>query len=72
MNIAEGSSRTSRADIGWFIQIAASSVFEVISQFSISTRRGFVGEHDYGQVYAAADKESRMLSDLRKALEGAQ
>ena len=68
-NIAEGSSRSSRADFSRFVEIATGSVFEVVSQSTISKRQGFLSEADYGKLYAAAEKQSRMLSGLRKSLE---
>ena len=68
-NIAEGSSRSSRPDFARFIEIATGSVFEVVSQATISKRQGFLTEAAYGQVYAAAEKQSRMLSGLRRSLD---
>ena len=41
-NIAEGSSRASRNDFARFVEIAAGSVFELVSQAVISKRQGFV------------------------------
>lgn len=70
-NIAEGSSRSSRLDFARFIEIATGSVFEVVSQTTISKRQGFLSEQSYGQVYAAAEKQSRMLSGLRRSLDAA-
>ena len=67
-NIAEGSSRSSHADFARFIELAAGSVFEVVSQATISKRQGFLSESDYRQIYSAAEKQSRMLSGLRKSL----
>ncbi len=67
-NIAEGSSRSSRPDFARFIEMATGSVFEVVSQATISRRQGFVSAEAYGQVYAAAEKQSRMLSGLRHSL----
>lgn len=68
-NIAEGSSRSSRQDFSRFIEIAAGSVFEVVSQITISKRQGLFSEAEYQRLYAAAEKQSRMLSGLRKSLE---
>ena len=68
-NIAEGSSRSSRADFARFIEIATGSVFEVVSQVTVSKRQGFLTDEAYVQVYAAAEKQSRMLSGLRRSLE---
>jgi four helix bundle protein len=67
-NIAEGSSRVSRADFARFVEIAAGSVFEVVSQSTIGKRQGFVSEAAYQNLYAAAEKQSKMLSGLRRSL----
>src|SRR3954471_22833572 len=53
-NIAEGSSRSSKTDYMRFIEIATGSVFEVISQATISKRQGFLSGADFAQLYAAA------------------
>jgi four helix bundle protein len=70
-NIAESSLRSSRPDFARFIEIATGSVFEVVSQATVSKRQGFLSEEAYDQVYAAAGKQSRMLSGLRRSLESA-
>jgi four helix bundle protein len=67
-NIAEGSSRLSRADFARFIEIAAGSMFEVVSQCTIAKRQGLLSDKSYKTVYDAAEKQSRMLSGLRKSL----
>jgi four helix bundle protein len=67
-NLAEGSSRLSRADFGRFVEITAGSLFEVVSQTTIAKRQGLISESDYISVYAAAEKQSKMLSGLRKSL----
>jgi hypothetical protein len=54
-NIAEGSSRSSKSDFARFVQMAAGSVFEVVSQ-------AFV------RLYAAAEEQSKMLSGLKRSL----
>ena len=68
-NVAEGCSRSSRADYARFVEIATGSVFEVVSQATIGRSQGFINEADYQRVYLAAEKQSRMLSGLRKSLE---
>jgi four helix bundle protein len=70
-NIAEGSSRSSRPDFARFIEIATGSVFEVVSQVTVSKRQGFLTDQAYEQVYSVAEKQSRMLSGLRRSLEAA-
>ena len=67
-NIAEGTSRVSKADFSRFIEIATGSVFEVVSQAFVSKRQGFLTEFDFKKLYSAADEQSRMLSGLRKSL----
>ena len=70
-NIAEGCSRSSRVDYARFVEIATGSVFEVVSQATIGRNQGFLAETHYQQLYQAAEKQSRMLSGLRKSLESA-
>ncbi len=67
-NLAEASSRSSRSDYARFVEIAAGSVFEVISQATISHRQGLLSETDFGQLYSACEKQIKMLSGLRKSL----
>jgi four helix bundle protein len=67
-NIAEGSSRSSKTDFARFIEIAAGSVFEVISQATISKRQGFLSEAAFVKLYVAAEEQSKMLSGLKKSL----
>src|SRR5664279_5715859 len=67
-NLAEGCSRSSRADYARFVEIATGSVFEVVSQATIGRNQGFLNQGDYQQVYDAPEKQSRMLSGLRQSL----
>jgi four helix bundle protein len=67
-NLAEGCSRSSKADYARFVEIATGSVFEVVSQATIGRHQGFLDQTDYRQVYDAAEKQSRMLSGLRRSL----
>lgn len=67
-NIAEGSSRFSHDDFARFIEIATGSLFEVINQSVIAQRQGFLSDHDYSALYAAAEEQGRMLSGLRRSL----
>jgi len=69
-NIAEGSSRNSRKDFVRFIEIAAGSVYEVVSQSFIGRNQGFLTPEEFEVLYAAADEQSRMLSGLRRSLLG--
>jgi len=67
-NLAEGSSRVSRPDFARFVEIATGSLFEVVSQAIISKRQGFLPEVDFNQLYSACEKQSKMLSGLRRSL----
>jgi four helix bundle protein len=67
-NIAEGSSRTSRTDFARFVKIATGSLFEVLSQARIPTNQKFLMQNSYDEISAAAEKQSRMLSGLRRSL----
>src|SRR5262245_27377337 len=70
-NVAEGSSRSPRADYARFVEIATGSLFEVISQATIGRNPGFLTEAEYQKLYEAAEKQSRMLSGLKRSLESA-
>jgi four helix bundle protein len=67
-NIAEGSSRASRTDFARFIEIATGSLFEVVSQAKVSIDQGFLSKLEYEKIAAAAEKQCRMLSGLRRSL----
>jgi four helix bundle protein len=67
-NLAEGSSRLSRTDFARFVEIAAGSLFEVLSQARISLNQKFLAQTSYDRISAAAEKQSRMLSGLRRSL----
>jgi four helix bundle protein len=67
-NLAEGSSRVSRTDFSRFVEIATGSLLEVVSQTTITLRRRMIARNDYGRIYAAAEKQSKMLSGLRGSL----
>ena len=69
-NLAEGSSRISRTDFSRFVEIATGSLFEVVSQTTIALRRRMIVESEYKRIYAAAEKQSKMLSGLRRSLSG--
>ena len=67
-NLAEGSSRSSRTDFARFVEIAAGSLFEVVSQLMIAKNQGFLDKLDHQQLYVSAEELVRMLSGLRKSL----
>ena len=67
-NIAEGASRSSKNDFARFTEIAAGSLFEVVSHSFIARRQNFLTSEAFGKIYAAAEEESRVLSGLRRSL----
>ena len=67
-NPAEGSSRSSRPDFARFVEIATGSLFEIISQATVAKRQGFLSEPDFNRLYGACEKQSKMLSGLRRSL----
>jgi len=69
-NLAEGSSRSSRADYARLVEIATGSVFEVVSQSFIARRQGFLSEDNFKNLYALSERQGRMLSGLRGSLIG--
>ena len=70
-NIAEGTARNSKHDYARFLEIAAGSLFEVVSQSFIGRRQGFLTETDFKRLYDSAKEQGKMLSGLRRSvLEG--
>lgn len=67
-NIAEGSSRSSKTDFARFVEIAAGSGFELVSQSFIARRQGFLADPDFQEIYAESEQIGRMLSGLRSSL----
>jgi len=66
-NIAEGSSRSSKADFARFIKMGTGSVFELASPMFIARRQGLLFEKNFQEIYADAQKIGRMLSGLRNS-----
>jgi four helix bundle protein len=71
-NIAEGSGRGSNPDFCRFIEIAYSSLMELITQLKIANRQSFLTQPDYGKAYEQSEQIARMLSGLRSSLTHAQ
>ncbi len=67
-NVAEGSGRISRKDFGRFVEVAYSSLMEVISEAFVAKRQGFMTEPEFDKVYSLAEEIARMLSSLRNKL----
>ncbi len=58
----------SDSDYGRFIEIAAGSAFEVVSQSFIARRQNLMTQESFDHIYRDAEELSRMLSGLRKSL----
>ena len=67
-NIAEGAARNSKNDHARFLEIAAGSLFEVVSQSFIGQRQGFLSDANFKCLYAAAEEQGKMLSGLRRSI----
>jgi four helix bundle protein len=67
-NIAEGSSRSSRADFNRFIEIAYGSLLESISELTIAQRQRFIRTPAFESIYKQAEQLARMLSGLRRTI----
>jgi four helix bundle protein len=67
-NIPEGSSRSSKTDFARFVEIAAGSGFELLSQGFIARRQAFLSEYDLQAIYAESEQVGRMLSGLKNSL----
>src|SRR5690242_1124521 len=61
-NIAEGAARNSKNDYARFLEIAAGSLFEVVSQSFIGKRQGFLSEDVFQRLYRAAEEQGKILS----------
>ncbi len=69
-NVAEGSSRSSRADMARFIEIAYGSLLESVTSFEIAKRQQFLSPARCGEAYRQAETLAKMLSGLRRTLKG--
>ena len=67
-NLAEGSSRSSRLDYARFVELAAGSLFELVSQAVLCKRQSLLSEVGYVQLYNLCEEQSKMLSGLRRSL----
>lgn len=67
-NIAEGSSRSSRADFARFVELAVGSLYELLSQAYVARKQGFLSEDDFRKLHSAAEDLIRLSSGLRNHL----
>ena len=69
-NIAEGSSRSSRADKARFIEIAYGSLLESVTSLEIAKRQQFFSQATCEEAYRQAETLAKMLSGFRRTLKG--
>jgi four helix bundle protein len=69
-NVVEGNSRESKKDKAHFIQLAYSSLMEVLCQLDISVDLGYLTKVKYDEMRVDIVKISKMLSGLRKYYKG--
>ena len=68
-NIAEGQGRSHTKEFLQHLSIAKGSLTELETHLLLSQRIGFLDESKLDPLLATADRISRMISGLRKALE---
>lgn len=69
LNIAEGTSRFSKADRRNFCVIARGSVFECVAIFDIMKDRKQLADQEYAHLYSMAEEISKMLFSMIRNLE---
>ncbi len=67
-NIAEGASRHSKIDFARFVEIAAGSLFELVSQSYIAKNQNILSGAAHEEIYSSCEKLGKMLSGLRTHL----
>jgi four helix bundle protein len=67
-NIAEGSSRTSGKDQGYFLQVAYSSLMESLSQLILAYDLSFINESELNEAREKIEEISNLLNAYRKAI----
>src|SRR4029453_9618737 len=67
-NIAEGSGRVSDVDFARFVEIAYSSLMELVSESTIALQQEFLPRQTYDEIYRESEERARMLSGLRGTL----
>ena len=62
LNIAEGSGRYHNKDFIRFLQIAISSLYEVVSGLFIAKNERYINDNDFKSVYSEAEKIAKMIN----------
>ena len=69
-NIAEGTSRSSDADLARFIEIAYGSLLESVAELEIAKRQQFLKAEIFETTYRKAEDQAKMLSGFRRRAKG--
>ncbi|RKX65400.1 MAG: hypothetical protein DRP41_03200 [Thermodesulfobacteriota bacterium] len=62
LNIAEGSGRYHNKDFIRFLQIAISSLYEVVSGLFIAKNERYINDNDFKSAYSEAEKIAKMIN----------
>lgn len=65
-NLAEGSSRASRADFARYVEIAVGSLYEVVSQARVAERLEMLSTSEATELQEEAERLARRLTGLRR------
>ena len=68
LNIAEGSSRNSNRDFKRFLNIAASSISEVLTGFAIALEQKYICKGDYKNIYRESEFLIKKITALANSL----
>ena len=68
LNISEGTGRMTRPDKKRFYVMARSSVNEVVALLQIMHDLGVLGSTDYNEIYAQAEKISKMMLGMIRSM----
>ncbi len=69
-NIAEGTSRSSDADLARFIEIAYGSFLESLADLEIAKRQQFLKAEIFESAYRKAENLAKMLSGFHRSVQG--
>jgi len=69
LNIAEGSSRTSKKDFRRFIQISLGSLNEVVTCLYVARNEKYINSKEFNESYGRCEQISKMLYGFNRYLE---
>ena len=68
LNIAEGSSRTSKTDFQRFIQISIGSLFEVVTCLYFAKDQQYISDKEFRSIYDKCEQIAKMLYGFKRYL----